>query len=75
MKEAEVRIVFQNPTKKQLKHLSNAQDELSKAGVTFDSSAELGYKGSILCVDWEFDWSLKGAKVHFVRFVEPLTDK
>ena len=70
MKEAEVRLVFENPTKEQLSHLSNAQDELSKAGVSFDSGSASDCKGSCHSRDWEWDWSLSGAKVKFVRFVK-----
>lgn len=71
MKEAEVRIVFENPTKEQMKHLSKAQDELGKAGVTFDSGSGVDCEnGKCVSRDWEFDWSLTGAKVAFVRFKE-----
>ncbi len=70
MREAEVSIRFPHPTKEQLKHLSNTQDELYKAGVYFDSGSAVGCKNNCLSRDWEFDWSLTGAKVKFVRFKE-----
>lgn len=63
MEQAEVLIQFPIRDKEQLGHLSKAQEELSKAGVTFDSGAGCGKR------DWEFDWSLKGAAVFFKRFV------
>ena len=56
----EVRIQFKNKTKKQLEHLFNAEKELSKAGVSFDT----GYDFEAKIRDWEFDWSLKGAEVN-----------
>jgi len=56
---AEVKIQFKNKTKEQLKHLFNAEKELSKAGVSFDTGYDLGAKVR----DWEFDWSLRGAEV------------
>ena len=56
-KSNEVLIQFCNKTKKQLEHLFRAEKELRKAGVDFDTGYGCG------CRDWEFDWSLKGAKV------------
>lgn len=53
----EVRIEFHNKTKKQREHLFEAERELHRAGVKFDT----GYGDKKR--DWEFDWSLKGAKV------------
>ena len=64
VKEAEVLIKFPSPTEEQILHLFNAQDELAKAGVSFDTGSGCGSR------DWEFDWSLKGAKVYFKRFKE-----
>lgn len=62
LKEVEVLIQFPNPTEEQMKHLFNAQKELNKAGVSFDTGS--GCDGR----DWEFDWSLKGARVIFRKF-------
>lgn len=55
----EVTIKFSDLTKAQYKHLHNAESELLKAGVSFDT----GYNFIKKTRDWEFDWSLKGAKV------------
>lgn len=52
------------PTKKELGHIFNAEEELSKAGVTFDTSSAIGgSKGSVLSRDWNLDWSLEGANL------------
>lgn len=59
---AEVRLVFDNPTEEQLKHIHNAEDELEEAGVTFDTGIDCD-DGKILSRDWELDWSLKGARI------------
>ena len=55
----EVRIEFAGLSKEQTKHLYKARKELGKTGVDFDS----GYNHVTGSRDWEFDWSLKGAKV------------
>ena len=55
----EVRIQFIDKTKEQLEHLHKAEAELLKAGVSFDTGYDVGEN----IRDWEFDWSLKGAKV------------
>jgi len=55
----EVRIEFNNLSDEQMKHLFEAEKELSKAGVSFDT----GYAFQEKRRDWEFDWSLKGATV------------
>ena len=62
VEEIEGRLVFDNPTDEQLKHIFNAEAELKKAGVTFDSGCDLN-DGKIISRDWELDWSLKGAKL------------
>ena len=54
-----VRIFFTGLTKEQMEHLHKAEKELSKAGITFDTGYDFGEKRR----DWEFDWSLKGARV------------
>lgn len=61
-KAAEVSIKIPIADKEQRDHLFKAVSELSKAGVTFDTGCGCGH------MDWEFDWSLKGAEVRFVRF-------
>lgn len=53
-----VRIIFLNPSKDQLEHIYKARNELGKAGITFDSN----YNVEDNIYNWEFDWSLKGAK-------------
>lgn len=62
MQEAEVLIRFPDLTDEQRHHLYKAASELNKAGVQFDTG--VGCAGN----DWEFDWSLKGAKVFFKKF-------
>jgi len=54
------RLIFEHPTEDQLKHIHKAEDELAKAGVTFDTGSNLD-NGKIISRDWELDWSLKGA--------------
>ena len=63
-KKAEVKIEFNDLSSEQLVHLFNAEDELGKAGLTFDRGHDSLWKKRV----WEFDWSLKGADVAFVRF-------
>ena len=57
-------IIPLDPTryKEQLKHLSNAEIELSKAGVIFDVGSDI-HAGKPISREWELDWSLKGAKL------------
>jgi hypothetical protein len=69
--EVDVRIEFPNLTKEQTQHLFNAEKELRLAGIYFDT----GFLFSEKRRDWEFDWSLKGARVkvysiHFYRMKE-----
>lgn len=71
MKQCEVNINFKVP-KDKMEHLFKAEQELRKAGVSFDTGASCG-GGSIVSRDWEFDWSLKGAAVSFRRFSEEVT--
>jgi len=52
-----VRIFFADVNDEQMKHLMKAERELMKAGVDFDT----GFDGKER--DWDFDWSLKGARV------------
>lgn len=56
---AEVTIQFRNFSDEQLVHLLKAEDELDKAGLRFDRGHGPLWEER----DWEFDWSLKGAKV------------
>lgn len=69
MREAEVSIRFSPRSRRQVKHLYGAAGELSKAGVFFDTG--VGAKGN----DWEFDWSLRGAKVFLRRYRDNLRAK
>lgn len=55
----EARIEFYNLEEEQMKHLFRAEKELIKAGVHFDTGYDYQEKRRV----WEFDWSLKGAKV------------
>ena len=66
MQQAEVTIRFPGLSDEQRKHLYKASNELSKAGITFDTG--VGCEGN----DWEFDWSLKGAQVLFHKFSDGL---
>ena len=59
MKKVEVLITFTDLTEEQMKHLHKAENELLKAGVTFDTGYDFEEKRR----DWEFDWSLEGAEV------------
>ena len=54
-----VLIQFEKLTDKQMKHLHKAELELGNAGVSFDT----GFDFETKIRDWEFDWSLKGARV------------
>lgn len=56
------KLVFHSPTSEALEHIKNAESELSKAGVTFDTGSDVN-EGIILNRVWELDWSLKGAKL------------
>lgn len=56
------KLIFENPTQEQLEHIYKAEDELGKAGVTFDVGKSLD-EGKVLSRDWELDWSLKGARL------------
>ena len=64
LRECEVLIRFPNLTDEQRKHLYKAANQLSEAGIHFDTG--VGCEGN----DWEFDWSLTGATVLFKRFKE-----
>ena len=62
-KEVEMaRLIFDHPTKEQLKHIYKAEDELLKAGVTFDTGHDLK-DDQVIARDWELDWSLEGATI------------
>lgn len=56
-------IIIHNPTKEQLRHIFKAEDELAKAGITFDVSHSMDEGGHWLDRHWSLDWSLKGAEV------------
>ena len=57
-----MRLVFENPSKEQLKHIRKAEIELCAAGVTFDTGNDSN-NNKIINRIWELDWSLVGAKV------------
>ena len=61
--DVDVRIQFPVDGDK-LDLLSRAMGLMREAGIGFDS----GYDG--VCLNWEFDWSLKGAYVKFRRTVD-----
>lgn len=52
-------LVMPIKSKEQLGHLFNAQSQLAKAGVRFDSGTSVG-KGKLGAREWELDWSLRG---------------
>ncbi len=54
------RLIFENPTAEQLKHIYKAEDELMEAGVSFDVVKSLE-EGKILSRGGELDWSVSGA--------------
>ena len=56
------KLIFKNPTPEQLKHLYKAQEELGKAGVTFDTGSALR-AGQPISREWCLDWSLEGAEI------------
>lgn len=62
--KVEVKVEFRDLSPKQLEHLLKAEDELSEAGLKFDRGHDALWKRRV----WEFDWSLEGADVIFVRF-------
>lgn len=63
--EATLIIPAKDNVSEQIKHIHNAEMELAKAGVTFDSGHTLVGKK---LHDWDLDWSLRGAKLVFQRF-------
>ena len=56
------RLIFREPTREQLEHIYRAEDELAKAGVSFDVGKDFE-DDKVLSRDWELDWSLKGAEI------------
>jgi hypothetical protein len=56
------KLVFENPTKDQLKHIYNAEAELALAGIIFDSGSDIE-NNKVTRRNWELDWSLEGAKI------------
>jgi len=63
LKPCEALIRFEVP-KDKMKHIYAAANALGKAGITFDTGGTLT---DPVLYDWEFDWSLKEAKVYFKR--------
>ena len=66
--EATLVIPAKGDVREQIEHVHNAELELEKAGVTFDSGHLMDKKKWIKQHDWELDYSLKGAKLVFRRF-------
>ena len=65
-KLCEVNINFRIP-KNKIQYIYNAQDELAKAGITFDTGGCAD--GDFTRYDWNFDWSLKGGiEVTFKKY-------
>ena len=56
------KLIFKEPTKEQLEHIYKAEEELSRAGVSFDVGKSFD-EDKVLTRDWELDWSLKGAEI------------
>ena len=64
MKQKECEVTIQIPyTKKTLQELFEAEEHLHKAGVSFDTGAWIEEH----IREWQFDFSLKGAKVLFKK--------
>ncbi len=59
VKTVHVGMEFQGLSEEQLKHLFEAENQLSLAGVHFDTGYCFGSKIRV----WELDWSLKGARI------------
>lgn len=59
MSEVNVRISFPNVSKGQMEHITNAEKELGKAGIVFDTGFDLKENRR----DWEFD-PAEGVEVH-----------
>jgi hypothetical protein len=53
---------FTSLTKEKLQHIFKAENELSKAGVTFDTGSDIE-DGRKISREWELDWSLSGAEL------------
>ena len=66
--ECEVHIEFVGMSQKQMNHIRKATLELFEAGISFDTGGCKGKEG--FDYDWEFDYSLEGAKVYFVGMKE-----
>jgi len=68
--EATLVIPARGDVREQIRHIHNAEMELMKAGVEFDSGHGFTLKGKsrIKEHDWSLDWSLRGAKLVFQRF-------
>ena len=70
--EATLVIPTKGDVREQIKHIHNAELELEKAGVIFDTwhplSKDLKGKYRIVSHDWELDRSLRGGKLVFRRF-------
>jgi len=56
------KLIFENLTEEQLKHIHKAETELSRADVTFDTGSDVR-DSKLLNRVWELDWSLKRAEI------------
>jgi len=70
-KECEVRIEIPIKSEEQREKIFEAEKLLREAGIDFDTGYDLVENRR----DWEFDWSLEGAKVYFKKFKESQKDK
>jgi len=61
MQKSEVLIQFTNLSAEEMEHLHRAEEELRKAGITFDTGFGQNTR------DWEFDFSLRGKVEVFHR--------
>lgn len=68
MKEAEVLIQLPFATQEQREKIFQIEKLLLEAGVSFDTGSDG------ITRDWEFDWSLEGAKVFFKKFKDEKDD-
>jgi len=62
LKEVEVLVKIAIGNSDRLSLLLKAEQAMREAGIKFDIGCGCGYR------DWEFDWSLSGAKVLFKKF-------
>jgi len=56
------RLIIPVKSVEQLEHIFRAENQLLKAGISFDTGSDLR-RGKVLNRCWELDFSLEGAKV------------